>query len=69
MEKILALSIISAIMEQKPCNIMQHIRGAAIMKAPKLRKGMTIGVFSPSTGISAIVPERYERGIRYLESP
>ena len=38
------------------------------MKAPKLRKGMTIGVFSPSTGISAIVPERYDRGIRYLES-
>ena len=38
------------------------------MKAPKLRKGMTIGVFSPSTGISAIVPERYDRGTRFLES-
>ena len=38
------------------------------MKAPRLRKGMTIGIFNPSTGISAIVPERYDRGIRYLES-
>ena len=38
------------------------------MKAPKLKEGMTIGIFSPSTGISAIVPERYERGVRYLES-
>ena len=38
------------------------------MKAPMLKKGMTIGIFSPSTGISAIVPERYDRGVSFLES-
>lgn len=31
-------------------------------------KQITIGVFSPSSPISATVPSRYERGKRYLES-
>lgn len=38
------------------------------MKAKKLTGNITIGVFSSSSPVSASVPVRYERGIRYLES-
>ena len=34
----------------------------------KLKKGDVIGVFSPSSPISATVPARYQRGKAYLES-
>lgn len=35
---------------------------------PKLKPGDTIGVFSPSSPISATVPVRYQRGKAYLEA-
>ncbi len=35
---------------------------------PKLKPGDTIGVFSPSSPISATVPVRYQRGKSYLEA-
>lgn len=35
---------------------------------PKLKQGDTIGVFSPSSPISATVPVRYQRGKAYLEA-
>ena len=38
------------------------------MKARKLKDDITIGVFSSSSPISATVPVRYERGVKYLES-
>lgn len=38
------------------------------MKLEKLRFPVTVGVFSPSSPISAAVPVRYERGKAYLES-
>ena len=38
------------------------------MKAKVPNKNITIGVFSPSSPISATTPIRYERGIRYLQS-
>lgn len=38
------------------------------MKAKKLGKNPVIGIFSSSSPISATVPVRYERGVRYLES-
>lgn len=38
------------------------------MKARGLEDGATIGVFSSSSPISATVPIRYERGVKYLES-
>lgn len=38
------------------------------MKANRLNGDVTIGVFSSSSPISATVPVRYERGVRYLES-
>ncbi|MEG2893286.1 MAG: LD-carboxypeptidase [Clostridium sp.] len=34
---------------------------------PKLKPGDTIGIFSPSSPITAIVPRRYARGKAYLE--
>ncbi|MEF9952878.1 MAG: LD-carboxypeptidase [Clostridium sp.] len=34
---------------------------------PKLKPGDTIGIFSPSSPITAIVPSRYARGKAYLE--
>ena len=37
------------------------------MKARKLKDDITIGVFSSSSPISATVPVRYERGVKYLE--
>lgn len=37
------------------------------MKSKKLNGEITIGVFSPSSPISATVPIRYERGIQYLQ--
>lgn len=38
------------------------------MKAKKVKEEMVIGVFSSSSPVSADVPVRYDRGIRYLES-
>lgn len=38
------------------------------MKAKRLSGDITIGVFSPSSPISATVPVRYERGVNYLRS-
>ena len=38
------------------------------MKVRKLNGEITIGVFSPSSPISATIPIRYERGIQYLQS-
>ena len=38
------------------------------VKAKVPNKNITIGVFSPSSPISATTPIRYERGIRYLQS-
>ncbi|MBQ4556202.1 MAG: LD-carboxypeptidase [Clostridia bacterium] len=38
------------------------------MKVPKLKDGLTIGVFSSSSPISATVPVRYNRGKEYLAS-
>lgn len=38
------------------------------MKAEMLKGDITIGVFSPSSPVSATVPARYERGVKYLES-
>jgi muramoyltetrapeptide carboxypeptidase LdcA involved in peptidoglycan recycling len=38
------------------------------MKPPRLRKGDTVGVISPSWGGGAEYPHRVERGIAYLES-
>ena len=38
------------------------------MKVPKLNDGLTIGVFSSSSPISATVPVRYNRGKEYLAS-
>lgn len=38
------------------------------MDKQKAKKNLTVGVFSPSSPISATVPVRYERGKRYLES-
>lgn len=38
------------------------------MKAKKINGDIGIGVFSSSSPISAAVPVRYERGIKYLES-
>lgn len=38
------------------------------MKAKKLKRDITIGVFSSSSPVSATVPVRYERGVHYLES-
>lgn len=38
------------------------------MKAGKLRGRGTIGIFSSSSPVSATVPIRYERGVKYLES-
>ncbi len=38
------------------------------MKARKLNGEITIGVFSPSSPISATIPIRYERGIQYLQA-
>ena len=35
---------------------------------PKLKRGDTIGIFSPSSPISATVPVRYRRGVDYLKS-
>ena len=35
---------------------------------PKLKRGDTIGIFSPSSPISATVPARYRRGVNYLNS-
>lgn len=37
------------------------------MKARKLGERRTIGVFSSSSPVSATVPVRYERGVRFLE--
>lgn len=34
----------------------------------KLKKGDVIGIFSPSTPITAYTPKRFERGIKYLEN-
>ena len=33
----------------------------------KLKKGDAIGIFSPSTPITAYTPKRFERGVKYLE--
>lgn len=33
----------------------------------KLKKGDSIGIFSPSTPITAYTPKRFERGVKYLE--
>lgn len=38
------------------------------MKAQKLKENISVGIFSSSSPISATVPVRYERGLRYLES-
>ncbi len=38
------------------------------MKVRKLNGEITIGIFSPSSPISATVPIRYERGIQYLQT-
>lgn len=38
------------------------------MKAYTLNDNITIGIFSSSSPISATVPIRYERGVKYLES-
>lgn len=38
------------------------------MKPPKLKSPVKIGVFSPSSPISATVPVRYERGKAFLQS-
>lgn len=38
------------------------------MKMSKLKYGDTIGVFSPSSPVSATSPKRYVRGIEYLKS-
>lgn len=35
---------------------------------PKLKRGDTIGIFSPSSPISATVPARYQRGVDYLKA-
>lgn len=37
------------------------------MKVKKMQNKITIGIFSPSSPVSAAVPIRYERGIKYLE--
>ena len=37
------------------------------MRAPKLKKGDAIAVFSPSSPVTATVPVRYRRGRKYLE--
>lgn len=34
----------------------------------KLKKGDAIGIFSPSTPITAFTPKRFKRGVRYLEN-
>ena len=38
------------------------------MKPQRLKENFTIGIFSSSSPISATVPVRYARGVRYLES-
>lgn len=38
------------------------------MKAPKLKDGLTVGIFSSSSPVSATVPVRYNRGKAYLEA-
>ncbi len=38
------------------------------MKPPRLRKGDTIGILSPSWGGAAAYPHRVERGVQYLGS-
>lgn len=37
------------------------------MKVKKVKDNATIGIFSASSPISATVPTRYERGVKYLE--
>lgn len=37
-------------------------------KILKLKKGDSIGIFSPSTPITAFTPKRFKRGITYLEN-
>ncbi len=38
------------------------------MSVPHLRSGETIGIFSPSSAVTAWSPRRTERGIRFLEA-
>lgn len=38
------------------------------MKARAITEGAAVGVFSASSPVSATVPVRYQRGVRYLES-
>ena len=37
-------------------------------KAPKLQRGDTIGIVSPSWGGAGLFPHRIEQGVRHLES-
>ena len=46
-------------------SILFSRRYEVMLVPPKLKQGDTIGVFSPSSPISATVPARYQRGKAY----